>query len=114
MKAKMILKHRGDHDYFLISRTDNSESLVASLNPDDDFEQKLSKENCDELFKHLCYNCQNGCPTCGGYGWYWSSSNEIEVQIETEEGKDSYPGGSELTWYIHKIDSDGCLILKEL
>ena len=51
MKAKLILKHRGDHDYFLVSRTDNSEALVASLNPDEEiFEQKLSIQNCDELF----------------------------------------------------------------
>jgi hypothetical protein len=50
MKAKLILKHRGDNDYFLISRTDNSEALYASLNPDGEFEQKLSKQNCDEIF----------------------------------------------------------------
>jgi hypothetical protein len=50
MKAKLILKHRGDYDYFLVSRTDNSEALYASLNPDGEFEQKLSKQNCDEIF----------------------------------------------------------------
>jgi hypothetical protein len=51
MKEKLILKHRGDFDYFLVSRTDNSEALVASLSPDEEvFEQKLSKRNCDELF----------------------------------------------------------------
>ena len=51
MKETLILKHRGDFDYFLISRTDNSESLLASLNPDEEvFEQKLSKQNCDEIF----------------------------------------------------------------
>jgi hypothetical protein len=51
MKAKLILKHRGDYDYFLVSRTDNSEALVASLNPDEEiFEQKLSTKNCDEIF----------------------------------------------------------------
>jgi hypothetical protein len=51
MKAKLILKHRGDYNYFLVSRTDNSEALVASLNPDEEiFEQKLSKQNCDEIF----------------------------------------------------------------
>jgi hypothetical protein len=50
MKAKLILKHRGDYDYFLVSRTDNSEALEASLNPDGEFEEKLSKQNCDEIF----------------------------------------------------------------
>jgi hypothetical protein len=50
MKAKLILKHRGDYNYFLVSRTDNSEALVASLNPDGEFEYKLSKQNCDEIF----------------------------------------------------------------
>ena len=50
MKAKLILKHRGDYDYFLLSRTENSEAVQASLIPDDEFEQKLSKENCDEVF----------------------------------------------------------------
>ncbi len=51
MKAKLILKHRGDYDYFLVSRTDNSEALVASLNPDEEiFEQRLSTKNCDEIF----------------------------------------------------------------
>lgn len=50
MKAKLILKHRGDNNYFLISRTNNSEALYASLNPDGEFEQKLSKQNCDEIF----------------------------------------------------------------
>jgi hypothetical protein len=50
MKEKLILKHRGDFDYFLVSRTDNSEALVASLNPDGEFEYKLSKQNCDEIF----------------------------------------------------------------
>jgi hypothetical protein len=50
MKAKLILKHRGDYDYFLVSRTDNSEALYASLNPDGEFENKLSKQNCDEIF----------------------------------------------------------------
>ncbi len=51
MKEKLILKHRGDFNYFLISRTDNSEALMASLNPDEEmFEQKLSKQNCDEIF----------------------------------------------------------------
>jgi hypothetical protein len=65
MKAKLILKHRGDYDYFLISRTDNSEVLAASLNPDGYFEQKLSKQNCDELFgvvdvEKLAKNDPNG------------------------------------------------------
>lgn len=50
MEAKLILKHRGDYDYFLLSRTENSEAVQASLIPDDEFEQKLSKENCDEMF----------------------------------------------------------------
>jgi hypothetical protein len=50
MKEKLILKHRGDFDYFLVSRTDNSEALVASLNPDGEFEYKLSKQKCDEIF----------------------------------------------------------------
>jgi hypothetical protein len=50
MKAKLILKHRGDYDYFLLSRTENSEAVQASLIPDDEFEQKLSKQNCDEIF----------------------------------------------------------------
>jgi hypothetical protein len=50
MKEKLILKHRGDYDYFLVARTENSESLVACLNPDGYFEQKLSKQNCDEIF----------------------------------------------------------------
>jgi hypothetical protein len=50
MKAKLILKHRGDYDYFLLSRTENSEAVQASLIPDDEFEQKLSKQNCDEVF----------------------------------------------------------------
>jgi hypothetical protein len=50
MEAKLILKHRGDYDYFLLSRTENSEAVQASLIPDDEFEQKLSKENCDEIF----------------------------------------------------------------
>jgi hypothetical protein len=61
METKLILKHRGDYDYFLISRTENSESVVASLNPDHVFEQKLSKQNCDEIFgivdvNNLAYN----------------------------------------------------------
>jgi hypothetical protein len=50
MKGKLILKHRGDYDYFLLSRTKNSEAVQASLIPDDEFEQKLSKQNCDEIF----------------------------------------------------------------
>lgn len=50
MKEKLILKHRGDYDYFLVARTENSESLVACLNPDGYFDQKLSKQNCDEIF----------------------------------------------------------------
>lgn len=50
MEAKLILKHRGDYDYFLLSRTKNSEAVQASLIPDDEFEQKLSKQNCDEIF----------------------------------------------------------------
>jgi hypothetical protein len=50
MKVKLILKHRGDYDYFLLSRTENSEAVQASLIPDDEFEQKLSKQNCDEIF----------------------------------------------------------------
>jgi hypothetical protein len=48
--GKLILKHRGDYDYFLLSRTENSEAVQASLIPDDEFEQKLSKQNCDEVF----------------------------------------------------------------
>ena len=50
MKAKLILKHRGDYDYFLLSRTENSEAVQASLIPDDEFQQKLSKQNCNEIF----------------------------------------------------------------
>jgi len=50
MKTKLILKHRGDYDYFLLSRTKNSEAVQASLISDDEFEQKLSKQNCDEIF----------------------------------------------------------------
>jgi len=50
MEEKLILKHRGDYDYFLLSRTKNSEAVQASLIPDDEFEQKLSKQNCDEIF----------------------------------------------------------------
>jgi hypothetical protein len=49
MKEKLVLKHRGDFDYFLLSRTENSEAVIASLNPDQ-WEQKLSKENCDKIF----------------------------------------------------------------
>jgi hypothetical protein len=30
MKAKIILKHRGDYDSFLLSRTENSEAVQAS------------------------------------------------------------------------------------
>jgi hypothetical protein len=48
-QEKLILKHRGDFDYFLLSRTENSEAVIASLNPDE-WEQKLSKENCDKIF----------------------------------------------------------------
>jgi hypothetical protein len=50
MAEKLILKHRGDYDYFLLSRTKNSEAVQASLISDDEFEQKLSKQNCDEIF----------------------------------------------------------------
>lgn len=50
MAEKLILKHRGDYDYFLLSRTENSEAVQASLITDDEFEQKLSKQNCDEIF----------------------------------------------------------------
>jgi hypothetical protein len=50
MEEKLILKHRGDYDYFLLSRTENSEAVQASLIPDDEFEQKLSKQNCDDIF----------------------------------------------------------------
>jgi hypothetical protein len=50
MEEKLILKHRGDYDYFLLSRTENSEAVQASLIPDDEFQQKLSKQNCDEVF----------------------------------------------------------------
>jgi hypothetical protein len=49
MEEKLILKHRGDFDYFLLSRTENYEAVIASLNPDE-LEQKLSKENCDKIF----------------------------------------------------------------
>jgi len=28
----------------------------------------LNPENCEIV--NLCHNCQNGCPTCNGYGWY--------------------------------------------
>jgi hypothetical protein len=49
--GKLILKHRGDYDYFLLSRTENSEAVQASLIPDDEFEQKLSKQNCDKIFE---------------------------------------------------------------
>ena len=48
-QERLILKHRGDFDYFLLSRTENSEAVIASLNPDE-LEQKLSKENCDDIF----------------------------------------------------------------
>jgi hypothetical protein len=48
-QEKLILKHRGDFDYFLLSRTENSEAVIASLNPDE-LERKLSKENCDKIF----------------------------------------------------------------
>jgi hypothetical protein len=49
MEEKLILKHRGDFDYFLLSRTENYEAVIASLNADE-LEQKLCKENCDEIF----------------------------------------------------------------
>ena len=61
----------------------------------------LSKENCEQFFMVGCYNCQNGCPVCGGYGWTWSPETEVDVEIcchvaLSDEIKHSFQEGSEI------------------
>jgi hypothetical protein len=49
MEEKLYLRNRGDGDYFLESRTNNSASVVGSLNPTHFAEHKLSIENCQDI-----------------------------------------------------------------
>ena len=107
MKEKFILKHRGDFDYFLLSRTKNYEAVIASLNPDE-WEQKLSKENCDDLikgFKEIEVDIEmvwkpksNFCSDCGNGGKYLKTPCDHIHEC--------------FNW-IFKIDKNGCLILKQ-
>lgn len=49
---KLILKYREKGDYFLLERTENSESVIGEIEPKNEFPYSLplSKKNCDELF----------------------------------------------------------------
>jgi hypothetical protein len=49
---KLILKYREKGDYFLLERTENSESVIGEIDPKNEFPYNLplSKKNCDELF----------------------------------------------------------------
>ena len=49
MEEKLYLRNRGDGDYFLESRTNNSASVVGSLNPTHFAEHKLSLKNCEAI-----------------------------------------------------------------
>ena len=49
MKERLYLRNRGDMDYFLESRTTNSASVIASLNPTHFAESKLSLKNCQAI-----------------------------------------------------------------
>jgi hypothetical protein len=49
MEEKFYLRNRGDGDYFLESRTNNSASVVGSLNPTHFAEHKLSLKNCQAI-----------------------------------------------------------------
>lgn len=80
----------------------------------------LSKENCEQFFMVSCYNCQNGCPVCGGYGWTWSPETEVDVEIccyveHSDEIKHSFQVGSEIltnTGIPYLVD--GCANLRKL
>lgn len=49
MEERLYLRNRGDMDYFLESRTTNSASVIASLNPTHFAENKLSLKNCESI-----------------------------------------------------------------
>lgn len=49
MEEKLYLRNRGDGDYFLESRTNNSTSVIGSLNPTHFAEHKLSLKNCESI-----------------------------------------------------------------
>lgn len=66
-------------DETLYTLIDEGDLIIATS------EDKLSLKKCDELFMIPCYNCQNGCPCCGGYGWTWNPIEEIEVSVELED-----------------------------
>jgi hypothetical protein len=49
VEEKLYLRNRGDGDYFLESRTNNSASVIGSLNPTHFAEHKLSLKNCESI-----------------------------------------------------------------
>ncbi len=118
MKYKLIREKAQVKDNILYTLVDEHCEIIATSI---DYENKLSIEKCDKLFIVPCYNCQNGCPCCGGYGWTWNPLDEIEVSVELEDEfkktdevyvSESGPGN----YYEHmkrfKFDVDGYLILK--
>ncbi len=87
MKAKLIK----EKDYYDLYKIDEDGKRVTFASTED-YKQKLSKQNCDEIF----------------WGLY---DTEIEVEIEQVNKLNIDKGIFEWT---PKLDSEGCLILKKV
>ena len=101
---KLILKYREKGDYFLLERTENSESVIGEIEPKNEFPYSLplSKNNCDELFG--IYNPSELSELIKSL----QQPTEIEVEFEMQETE---PAG-ENVWMSPKLDENGILILK--
>ena len=73
----------------------NEEGVIIASTSTKEGNNKLSKQNCDEIF----------------WGLY---DTEIEVEIETTMRPVWGDESSMRATYVTKLDSEGCLILKKI
>jgi hypothetical protein len=113
------------HNVFNKEMKDNNENVVFN---------KLSKQNCDEIFEvkqwdRTCLDCNEGfnfeqmisnhkcCPYCEGVNYacvFYEQPTEVEVMIVMEEVQEIYRDGTVKWERCPKLDSEGCLILKKI
>ena len=105
MKSKLI---KTEVNYLL----ENDKGVVIASTSTKEGNNKLSKQNCDNIFQSVYYNSQKGCLLCGN----GTLINEIEVEIEMEHYVKYVPKTLETVYPMGgvrpKLDPEGCLILK--
>jgi hypothetical protein len=97
MDNRLFLKHTGEYNYLLISRNNNSESIIASSNADDFFEMRLSKKNCNDIFEFTDINDLAEQWVFEKNGHKWSNNDD-----SAGDNFGSFKAGCEIIMEINK------------